>query len=1292
MTPTLPGVSLDLSRERDPSFTHVEARLVALLAEAGQRLERERAECTHRVDSLRDAEERRHAETIAEVRSAASASLAAANSERDRAIITIERRFGSRRERLLEQLSERRALIDSTAADAVASAKDRFERKLWIAESLFEEQEPLPRRRYEEAQANATEALARVREEVEELLTYVRSCRVRMPGPLPFEGPIDDPAKILEDAFRAFAQSLPRIRRQRLPKLFRSIVPLVVLGGVILVGIAAAAIVSTNMTSIATGAGAGVAIGVAVLAALHGAMRGRLRRELAAVQVDAARAEAAFAKWLENNARDRADAERRIAATRDEAVEAARLEFSPKESRAAEARSRALRQAAELEGREVERYTTERERALREVAFAHAAQVADAAATRDRDESAEVARHRESIKAIESHERESVDATVRDWCARRDRAQADADALASASATLRRPWDLMMGDSALAVRFAPAIPFGAFTIDAGIVPGCSPTQPELRWRDGSPPRVEAAAAMCFPHRGGLLVECESAGRLEGIQCLQTSMLRLLTLIPPGKVRFTIIDPVGLGQGFAGFMHLADHMEALVGDRIWTETRHIEARLTELTEHMETVIQKYLRDEFADIESYNAQAQEIAEPLRYLVISDFPAGFNESAVRRLNSIVESGARCGVNVIMLRDTRMPLPTGTDLELLRSRLTRLEHHAGGWRSLEAGVEGLPLRLDPPADAERSIDIVNRVGRAAKATSRVAVPFSMIAPQPGEEWSRTTERSVGVELGRTGATRLQSLTLGLGTAQHALIAGRTGSGKSTLLHAIITNTALWYSPDEVELWLIDFKKGVEFKTYATNRLPHARAVAVETDREFGLSVLAGLDVEMKRRGEIYRQLGVQDLAGYRRTGQPEPLPRVLLIVDEFQELFVEDDKVGQDAAMLLDRLVRQGRAFGMHVILGSQTLGGTYALPRTTMGQMGVRVALQCNEADASLILSDDNLAARGLSRPGEAIYNDAGGLLEGNSPFQVCWLDEEDRDRYLVRARELFAARWPDRPDRMVVFEGNAPAQWEPRLLAREVVADGERTGGRARPALRAWLGDAVSMKEPTNVPLKRQSGANIIVVGQRDEAALGLATAVLGSAALAEPVQGGPVRVEVIDGIAPDERDAGRLQRLHRSLGLAGSVGVPRDVEHTLIGVAQEVARRTTEGLTDEAPILVLIHGGHRVRALRRNEDDYSFSSEGTPATPDKLFAAILRDGPLVGVHVILWVDTVTNLNRLVDRSGMRELDWRVCFQMSNNDSSALIDSPAASRIGQHRALVASEEHGTIEKFRPFAPID
>src|SRR4030095_13983055 len=127
----------------------------------------------------------------------------------------------------------------------------------------------------------------------------------------------------------------------------------------------------------------------------------------------------------------------------------------------------------------------------------------------------------------------------------------------------------------------------------------------------------------------------------------------------------------------------------------------------------------------------------------------------------------------------------------------------------------------------------------------------------------------------------------------------------------------------------------------------------------------------------------------GEGRGDREEGMPRVLLIIDEFKEFFRSDDRIAHDAALLLDRLVRQGRAFGIHVLLGSQTLAGAYSLARSTIGQMAVRIALQCSESDAHLILSEDNTAARLLGRPGEAIYNDANGLLEGNHPFQVVWL---------------------------------------------------------------------------------------------------------------------------------------------------------------------------------------------------------------------------------------------------------------------------------------------------------------
>ena len=214
--------------------------------------------------------------------------------------------------------------------------------------------------------------------------------------------------------------------------------------------------------------------------------------------------------------------------------------------------------------------------------------------------------------------------------------------------------------------------------------------------------------------------------------------------------------------------------------------------------------------------------------------------------------------------------------------------------------------------------------------------------------------------------------------------------------------------------------------------------------------------------------------------------MPRSLLIIDEFQEFFVEDDTIAQTASLLFDRIVRQGRAFGIHVLLGSQTLGGAYSLARATLGQMVIRVALQCNEADAYLIMDDNNPAPRLLSRPGEGIYNDAAGAIEGNSPFQVVWLPDDERDQWLDKVHDTGrAAARSAIPARSSSKATPRPTSRENDLLAARCSTP--RPLG-APAAARCWLGAPNSIKGPTEAVFQRQSGNHLLIVGQRDEAAL------------------------------------------------------------------------------------------------------------------------------------------------------------------------------------------------------------
>jgi DNA segregation ATPase FtsK/SpoIIIE, S-DNA-T family len=839
-------------------------------------------------------------------------------------------------------------------------------------------------------------------------------------------------------------------------------------------------------------------------------------------------------------------------------------------------------------------------------------------------------------------------------------------------------WTPAACDAWAAPDHAPeAVRLGSLNVDTARLAGALPSSGAFHLTDSG--NFAAPFTLGFPHQGSLLVETDGPDDGTGARVLHAAALRVIASQPPGRAAFLFIDPVGLGKDFAGLMHLADYEETLITSRIWTQSTHIEERLAEINDHIEKVIQMYLRDEYADINAYNQQAGTIAEKYRFLVIAGFPAAFSDTAARRLRSIASSGARCGVHLLIQRDSRLPAPDPALDEELRRVCRRVVVKNGSFHLTDSPAGAELVVFDPPPSPNDSVELVHRIGRSSVDSNRVQVPFSQIAPPPGEEWSLDTSEELRVPVGRTGAKKLQMLAIGKGTRQHMLVAGKTGSGKSTLFHVIITNLARWASPQQVEFYLVDFKKGVEFKCYAAKRLPHARVVAIESDREFALSVLQRVDAELKRRGELFRMAGSQDVAGYRRAPGAEPLPRTLLLIDEFQEFFTEDDAVAQEASLLLDRIVRQGRAFGIHVILGSQTLGGAYTLARATLGQMVIRVALQCNEADAHLIMDDDNPAPRLLTRPGEGIYNDQAGALAANSPFQIVWLPEDERDEVLdeVHARAGKDARTP------IVFEGNAPADIrdnpEMEKLRRGVPA--------ARPKkAHAWLGAPNSIKGPTEAAFQRQSGSHLLVIGQSAERSLSMLT--VSTAALALQFPRGQAEFVILDPHASEGE--GWYHRLAAALPQQVRVGGPAEIPELMNSLAAELAARAPTSGKDAPEVFLIIQDLQRFKALRPDDDfKFSFDDEAGAANPSKALADLLGEGGPCGMHVIVSTDTWNNVSRWIPRKLMAEFEMRVLFQMSANDSANLIDSPAASTLGLHRALFFNEHLGTLETFRPYA---
>ncbi|MGH7969466.1 MAG: hypothetical protein ACREIC_12135, partial [Limisphaerales bacterium] len=133
---------------------------------------------------------------------------------------------------------------------------------------------------------------------------------------------------------------------------------------------------------------------------------------------------------------------------------------------------------------------------------------------------------------------------------------------------------------------------------------CTALPKDKRLTLPGPAAFSSPMCLTYPDAGSILFETAQSGHDEAVGALNTIILRLLSVAPPGRLNFTIIDPVGLGQNFAGVMHLADFEEQLINNRIWTQSVQIEQKLADLNEHMEKVIQMYLRNEYQTIAEYN----------------------------------------------------------------------------------------------------------------------------------------------------------------------------------------------------------------------------------------------------------------------------------------------------------------------------------------------------------------------------------------------------------------------------------------------------------------------------------------------------------------------------------------------------------------------------------------------------------------------------------------------------------------------------------------------------------------
>lgn len=814
----------------------------------------------------------------------------------------------------------------------------------------------------------------------------------------------------------------------------------------------------------------------------------------------------------------------------------------------------------------------------------------------------------------------------------------------------------------------------------------------------------------FTEDGTLLVRSNgSAEKSLSPKLIDGAVARILMQLDPGEATFTLFDPLGLGANFGPFLSLLENSEKLIGPAVWTRPEQIKKRLQDLISHIEMVTQKYLKADHETIEQYHEELGSITEPYRFLVIHDFPHAFDQDSLRDLVRIVQSGPRCGVHTIIhWNESDQNFHGFSGAELIAASRSLSSKGNGVWEISKPGSSSTSTRwlnftVDEVPNASTLSQLTKKYGELAEDALTFVVNFeSLVAKSMGadEWWSGKANNEISVPIGARNAKEAVLFALDSEQVPNALLVGRPGSGKSNLLHVFIAAAVQKYSPEELQLYLVDFKKGVEFVDYATAGLPHARVIAVESEREFGLSVLRAIDKELTVRSELFKSAGgVANIAQYREQIETNPdrvepnvgMPRIVLIIDEFQELFSKEDKLKNEAAELLERIVRQGRGFGVHVILATQTLRNA-GLPESTIGQIPIRIAMQCSESDSVQILASNNVEARSLSRQGEAIYNDRGGELEGNKHLQVAYLDEGCRKAHLATLGKIEQAKnWDGRRPR--IFEGDV----------REDLASCSRIQkfNPVTPAskLRCWLGEPVSLDDSVGVDLAPDATRNLVVVSKEEKQAVDLVLSVTTS--IVTQLKPRDVSFEIVDLSTADASWADFPEAFRDFLPYQTSVMGKHDLKELLPKLCNEIEERQASlnekdesaPLTFKRVFFVLI-GGHRARTLRRSEEQRSMMASLDPdCSPDfsSMISKIAADGPEVGVQTILWVDSVANFERMYDRLGWDHFGIRVSGALSDRDSRTVFDEPVASEMGNKPNRMIKyddDEVGVLSAFRPY----
>ena len=723
-------------------------------------------------------------------------------------------------------------------------------------------------------------------------------------------------------------------------------------------------------------------------------------------------------------------------------------------------------------------------------------------------------------------------------------------------------------------------------------------------------------------------------RADSAQFAQFALANALAHTAPGQLEVLVFDDALRGIA-APFQEVNSGGEKIL--RHINDLQELNETIKYLHEHVRSVL-NVIQGRTESLLDFRQQLSPKVEGFKLVVLSTIYHLLSDEIRDKLTVLLKAGPAAGVTFLI---HSMKLKVNEEI-LDLTQLCDVDERT------VYGNDGAVRGQFDPQGTDDLISVSRHVASAVANAQVEPVAFSEVQPLDAP-WSQSSRDGISFAVGTYGMSTIE-VTLGdeLNQRHNALITGAVGQGKSNLISVVVHSLCQRYSPSEVEFYMLDFKEGVTLQAFAPDPhtgsfLPHARVLGLDADREYGVNVLRHLFAIYRQRMATFKAAGVQNIRQYRLANPEAVMPRIVVVIDEFQMLFADQDTVATTASDLIIKGARLFRACGIHFILASQTIGSGGMLGGTTgqalFAQIPVRLALKNSLTESHATLGLKNDAASHI-RSREAIVNLDYGELSSNRKTTIAYAD----DTILA---ELRTAWWQQARDTVTppeVFEG------EHRLSLH----NDERFLTNL-PSGHAMLGRRITVGvAPLAAEFSTDVGRNLALLGT------GPGHAILLNAALSLLHSTPAAEIIVLD-LASDwhspEHDNVRIP-FERQLTRLGSTYrvVDKHQADALIDQLVERAAFTTDDAS-APPVYIIGFGLERWR------------SDTTK------IKTLFANGPLSGIHLLGWWNKFSSFKAMVGLGGDNNFDIRIAMHLDHSSAREAFKQPILRWTPQdNRALV------------------